>query len=612
MRPLALLFQIVIILLRRALYGNCFIKRKDNNKYCPKCAVHLQVFCKLRFMKSIILKFSFALAVVAASVNVSSAKPANGPDWLSDAVFYQLYPSSYKDSDGDGKGDLKGIIDKLDYIKSIGVNVVWINPVFVSGWTDGGYDVIDYYKVDPRFGTNSDLVALFEAAHARGMRVVLDLVAGHTSIESPWFKQSSEADPNLQYSHYYIWPDFKPESDNSWEYSKFVESDAPRAKYYVKNFYDTQPALNFGYADPDPEHPWEEAVDDAGPMAVRRELQEIMRFWICHGCDGFRVDMAHSLVKDDPDKKATMALWEELSAWYHSEFPECVLIAEWFNPTQSVNSGFDIDFFAHDGVYNYSSLFFNINRLTGKQVDTCYFDADGKGQLRTWYELYYPHYEATAGKGYTSVPTSNHDCQRPAAGDRLDKEQLKVAMTFFLTMPGAPFIYYGDEIGMRFITGLESVEGSNTRAGSRTPMQWDSTPNAGFSTAPADEIYIPIDPDVNRPTVEGNEADQGSLLNYVRDLLELRSGSAALGNDGGWEMVSDIDEPYPMVYRRYSGDEQYLVVINPSGKRVGVESPGYASYDVEPVFGSYKSVSCKKGRISISGISAAVLRVSAN
>ena len=167
-------------------------------------------------------------------------------------MFYQLYPSSYKDSDGDGKGDLKGIIDKLDYIKSIGVNVVWINPVFVSGWTDGGYDVIDYYKVDPRFGTNSDLVALFEAAHARGMRVVLDLVAGHTSIESPWFKQSSEADPNLQYSHYYIWPDFKPESDNPWEYSKFVESDAPRAKYYVKNFYDTQPALNFGYADPDP------------------------------------------------------------------------------------------------------------------------------------------------------------------------------------------------------------------------------------------------------------------------------------------------------------------------------------------------------------------------
>ena len=311
-----------------------------------------------------------AALVCLMSAQISSAQDRQQPSWLSDAVVYQIYPSSFQDSDGNGIGDIPGIISRLDYIKSIGVTAIWLNPIFVSGWTDGGYDVIDYYMVDPRFGTNTDLVNLVEEAHSRGLKVILDLVAGHTSDQSEWFIQSSQA-PNLRYSDYYIWPTFKPEiegADNSGgkqDYAqlmntfnnivnKFVKTDAPRGPYFIKNFFDTQPALNFGFANPDPEHPWEQAVDAPGPMAVRREIKNIMSFWMDKGVDGFRVDMAASLVKNDFDKSATIKLWkEDLAKWFKEEYPENLLIAEWFNPAQSIEAGFNVDFFCHDGQYNY-------------------------------------------------------------------------------------------------------------------------------------------------------------------------------------------------------------------------------------------------------------------
>ena len=219
-------------------------------------------------------KALFISVLCLLAVTGAWAQKPTQPSWLSDAVFYQIYPSSFQDSDGDGYGDLKGIMSRLDYIKSIGVTAIWLNPVYVSGWTDGGYDVIDFYRVDKRFGTNSDLVELVRQAHERGIRVVMDLVAGHSSDQNEWFLQSREA-PDLRYSDYYIWPDFKPEEpaqSGPMDYAalmnsraslvrKFVATDAPRGPYYVKNFFDTQPALNFGFANPDPEHPWEQAVD---------------------------------------------------------------------------------------------------------------------------------------------------------------------------------------------------------------------------------------------------------------------------------------------------------------------------------------------------------------
>ena len=153
------------------------------------------------------------VAALAATTLSAQAEQKKGPAWLSDALFYQIYPSSYMDTDGNGIGDLPGITSKLDYIKSLGVNALWLNPIFESGWFDGGYDVIDFYKVDPRFGTNTDLVTLVNEAHKRGMKVCLDLVAGHSSTKCAWFKESSEKDPNQRYSDYYIWMNDIPESE---------------------------------------------------------------------------------------------------------------------------------------------------------------------------------------------------------------------------------------------------------------------------------------------------------------------------------------------------------------------------------------------------------------
>ena len=483
------------------------------------------------------------------------------PDWVKMAVFYQIYPSSFQDSDGDGIGDLKGIQSRLDYIQRLGINAIWLNPIFKSAFKDGGYDVIDFYQVDPRFGTNTDVVQLANEIHRRGMHLVLDLVAGHSSNESTWFRQSMQADKNLQYSDYYIWPDVKPTDLTEQEASHWVEANAPRAKYYIKNYYDIQPALNYGYAHPNPNHPWEQAVGAPGPQAVRRELQNIMSFWLEKGVDGFRVDLASSLVKNDPDKAATIALWKDMHTWFAGKFPEGVLIAEWFNPKQSIDAGFDIDFLRPGKLTSAYER--------GKKSDVkVYFAKAGEGSVADWVLYFKDQYESTVNKGYVSLPTGNHDSPRMSNEDRKDAAELKVLLTFDLTQPGVPFIYYGDEIGMRYIPNSPEVEGSRNRSGTRTPMQWNDSANAGFSTAPANKIYIPEDTDPNRPTVAREENDVHSQLNYVRELLKLRASSAALGNDGGWAFLSDVNQPYPMIYARYHGNEKYIIAINPADKAV--------------------------------------------
>ena len=571
-----------------------------------------------------------ALALILAAGGTISAQTAKEqPAWLSNAVVYQIYPSSFQDSDGNGIGDIPGVTSRLEYIKSIGVDCIWFNPVFVSGWTDGGYDVIDFYKVDPRFGTNNDLVTLVEKAHSVGMKDVLDLVAGHSSIDNEWFKQASQ-EAFQQYSDYYIWPSFKPEIKNTANpageadyaqlmnsfnniVNKFVKSDYPRGPYYVKNFFDTQPALNFGFANPDPEHPWEQAVDAPGPMAMRRELKNIMAFWMDKGIDGFRVDMAASLVKNDFDKSATIQLWkEDLAKWFRTNYPENVLIAEWFNPAMSIEAGFHIDFFCHDGQYNYSTLFFN---TPGRGNDgNCYFDLNGKGQLKTWLGLYQYQYNAVKNKGYVSMPSGNHDFTRLAAGPRSTEDQLKVAMTFFLTMPGVPFIYYGDEIGLMQNFNAPAKEGSGNRSGCRIPMLWDDSKDAGFSTAAEEDLYLPLTPDPARRTVKSQEADSNSLLNYVRSLISLRRAHPGLGADADWKLVSNPNNPYPMVYERSNDKETWVIAINPSAKKAVGEIP---SYGVQPTAeaGSFDAKACtyKTGatvdRITVAPVSAVIYKI---
>jgi maltose alpha-D-glucosyltransferase/alpha-amylase len=349
-------------------------------------------------------------------------------------------------------------------------------------------------------------------------------------------------------------------------------------------------------------------------MAMRRELKNIMSFWMDKGVDGFRVDMAASLVKNDPDKAETIRLWkDDFTKWFDAEYPEGVLIAEWFNPAQSIEAGFDLDFFCHDGRYNYSTLFFYGRRGFGPGATqvTPYFDKAGAGELKTWYDLYTYQYDAVRGKGYVCMPSGNHDFNRVCTEGRTDPEELKVAMTFFLTMPGVPFIYYGDEIGLKQNPRAPSTDGSGGRAGCRIPMLWDGTANAGFSIAPIEQIYIPQDPDPERMTVEKAEADPNSLLHYVRALLKLRGEVRPLGAEGAWRLVSSLEEPYPMVYERSLGRERCYVVLNPSGRTVSVTLPA-ATAKPELIGGNYKKCSYRQTRkgdvISLSAVSAAIFK----
>ena len=260
------------------------------------------------------------------------------PDWLNTATFYEIYPQSFLDTNGDGIGDLPGIISKLDYIASLGANALWLNPVFESPFGDAGYDVSDFRKVAPRYGTNADLKRLFKEAHKRGMRVVLDLVAGHTSVEHPWFKASRKHQPN-PHSDYFTW------TPNVWTEGgpgRWINGAGPRDGNYLANFFWFQPALNYGYANPDPSRPWEQPVDAPAPSAVRAELEAIMRFWLDAGCDGFRVDMAASLVKGPPDSPELRSLWRDIRGWMGRDYSHAVLISEWSNPKQALSAGFDV------------------------------------------------------------------------------------------------------------------------------------------------------------------------------------------------------------------------------------------------------------------------------
>ena len=260
----------------------------------------------------------------------------------------------------------------------------------------------------------------------------------------------------------------------------------------------------------------------------------------------------------------------------------------------------------HFGIKGYPSLFFARNTPWGKweKYNYCYFDRSGKGNISEFIDNYTKAYTATKDKGYIAIPSSNHDYQRPNVADRNTLEQLKVAMTFFLTMPGVPFIYYGDEIAMKYQMDLPSKEGSNDRAGTRTPMQWKNNQTAGFSTCTPDKLYFPVDTEKGRLTVENQEDDPNSMLNFVRHLTALRHASKALGNDGDWQLLSDVSQPYPMVYQRTFGNETYIIALNPSGKKV---SASLSIGPAQPVMLSGKA-SLNKNKISLHAFTAAIYK----
>ena len=515
--------------------------------------------------------------------------------WLSDAILYEIYPQSFADSDGDGIGDLRGVLDHLDHIESLGVNTIWFNPCFASPFRDAGYDVSDYLRIAPRYGSNDDMAELVAAARERGIRVLLDLVAGHTSVAHEWFQRSAN-DPS---DHRYVWSD-RPGED-------YVASPGSRRGYYLKNFFEEQPALNFGYARTDPEEPWRHPVDAPAPQANRAALREVIAFWLDLGIAGFRVDMAYVLVKDDPGIVETAALWREMRDWLDTAYPDAVLLPESHLPAPpeiGVRSGFHGDF----SLVNHpahSALFNNGDAGTLPWLpdhEHCFFDVDvdgpdGPGTLGTFLEIWDEHRAASGDDRLVVLASADHDFSRLAAGTRT-AEQLGAAFTFLLTWGSVPSIYYGDEIGMRNVLGLPDHEGSichpgYNRAACRTPMQWDETrPNAGFSDAPASALYLPQDPSPDRPTVAAQEDDPASTLNVVRRLIALRREVPALGTGAPTRVLT---RDYPFAYLR--GD-RHLVVVNPRREPAAAEV-GAASAAARPL--EVSGVRVGDGRVEADG-----------
>lgn len=492
------------------------------------------------------------------------------PTWLNKAIFYQIYPQSFFDSNADGIGDILGIRQKLDYLESLGVNAVWINPCFVSPFQDAGYDVADYYQVAPRYGTNADLKALFSEANQRGIRILLDLVPGHTSVEHPWFVESQKHARN-PYSDYYVW------NDSIWEPPQddlpIVRGYGQRDGGYITNFFWFQPALNYGFAQTNPDHPWMQPVNAPGPQKVRQEIKDIMAFWLEMGASGFRVDMANSLVKRDPYKTETSNFWRSIRSWLSKNYPQAVLVSEWGNPAQAIPAGFHVDFLLGFGSPGWTSLF--RKRGTGGWRDPygwTFFDESGHGDIMAFLDEYLPYYEATCEKGQIALITGNHD-ETPRLANGKTEAMLKLIYLFLMTMPGTPFIYYGDEIGMRSKV-LPSKEGGYLRTGVRTPMQWSNGANAGFSNAPAEMLYLPVDESDDRPSVTEQDADPESLLNQVRTLIAIRKSLEALDADADFKVIYAQSGKLPFVYSRSKGGKRILVAINPSNQQTSVQLPG--------------------------------------
>lgn len=494
------------------------------------------------------------------------------PNWLNDAVFYEIYPQTYCDSNGDGIGDIPGITSKLEYVKSLGCNAIWLNPIYDSPFMDAGYDVRDYKKVAERYGTLDDVRAMLDKAHSLGIKIILDLVPGHTSDQNEWFLKSKSPEPN-EYSGRYVW------TTSVWDAPpryRLICGITDRDGNYLTNFFSSQPALNYGFNEIT--HPaWQKSPSDPDCVATVEALKDIMRFWLDVGCDGFRVDMADSLVKnEDGEKPETCKIWRGIRKMMDEEYPEAALVSEWCNPQVAIPAGFHCDFYLDHDNNGYRYLFRDKNRDTDECLAV--FGKNGKGDVTKFLDEYLSDLNATKDKGYISFITCNHDT--PRMTKMFSELEAKIAYSFIFMMPGVPFLYYGDEIGMKFIDGLTSKEGGFSRTGTRTPMQWDDSPNHGFSAASADKLYLPVDTRDGAPTVKAAEDDPDSILNTLRKVIAIRHANPDLRSDGDFEVIYAVKEKYPFIFKR----GEFIIAVNPTDKEQ--KAPFAFSCDTEFIIGS--------------------------
>jgi len=487
-------------------------------------------------------------------------------DWWRHGIFYQVYPRSFGDSDGDGVGDIRGIIAHLPYLTSLGIDAIWLSPIFPSPMADFGYDISDYTGIDPLFGTMADFDALVSAAHGNGLKLILDLVPNHTSDQHSWFIEArgSRDNPKRQW---YIWRDPAPDGGppNNW-LSEFGGSawqyDEATGQYYYHAFLAAQPDLN-----------WRNS-------AVREAIYDVMRFWLAKGVDGFRVDVIWHLIKDadfrdnppNPHYLNGRPPHERILTRYSTDQPEVhEVIAEMRRVTDEFEARVLI-----------GEIYLPLNRLVA------YYGNDLAGAqmpfnfalLSTLWsarsiERIIAEYEAALPPGaWPNWVLGNHD--RPRVASRVGPDQARVAAMLLLTLRGTPTLYYGDEIGMHQVTIAphqvrdpfeKNVPGIGVgRDGCRTPMQWNATDGAGFSTA---KPWLPLANDYVSENVAALEADSRSILALYRALIALRKKSPQLVQGAYRPIAAEGDV---LLYRRDGDGGALVVALNLGAKPVSIAS----------------------------------------
>jgi alpha-glucosidase len=486
--------------------------------------------------------------------------------WWRDGVFYQIYPRSYQDSNGDGVGDIKGIIDRLPYVSALGVDAIWLSPIFPSPMADFGYDISDYIGIDPLFGTKADFDALVSAAHAAGLKIILDLVPNHTSDQHPWFVESRSSREHPK-RDWYLWrdPQAGGGAPNNWM-SEFGGSawqyDAKTQQYFYHAFLAQQPDLN-----------WRNP-------AVRAAIYDVMRFWLRKGVDGFRVDVIWHLIKDaqfrdnppNPGFFSHRPPHEQLLPLFTAdqvevqdviaemrgvidEFDDRVLIGEIYLPFERLVAYYGKDLAGAHLPFNFALLSAPWNARAIEKIIAEYEAALPRGAWPNWV-------------------LGNHD--RPRVASRVGRDQARVAAMLLLTLRGTPTLYYGDEIGMHQVAIApdqvrdpfeKNVPGIGVgRDGCRTPMQWDATPHGGFSSG---QPWLPPPDDYVYENAANLATHRQSILSLYRALIKLRKQTPALVSGGYVPLAAEGDL---LLYKRQDDQGSLLIALNLGDDAVSVRS----------------------------------------
>jgi alpha-amylase len=506
-----------------------------------------------------------ALSLAAFGAPAEAKKPAPAPsgviqwqhDWARGAVFYEVFVRSFSDSDGDGVGDLRGLTAKLDYLKDLGVDALWLMPVFESP-SYHGYDTIDYEKIQPAYGTGEDFDRFIAEAHRRGIKVILDFVMNHTSSKNPWFIDSASSFSS-PHRDWYVWRTDDPGWKQPWgdgpTWHPNPNGPTPIPTFYYGIFWSGMPDLNF-----------------SNP-AVRQEMEHLAAGWLARGVDGFRLDATRHLFADGPgdlqsDQPETHDYLREFAASVRQAKPQATLVGENWTETPKIATYYGSTATVKEG----DELPMTFNFPLAEAIVKGVHDGDASGiaaKLQEMAEVY--------PTGIIDTPfLTNHDQQRVATDLGNDPAKLRSAAAVLLTLPGAPFLYYGEEVG------LQNGPGTGDEF-KRTPMPWDESTGGGFT---AGHPWFDFAPGKETANVAAETGDPSSLLSYYRQLIRLRHSSAAL-KKGDFKLLTSGDRNAPVLaFVRQSGKEKVLVVHNLSGGEVTAGPFAIAGKKLDLLFGS--------------------------